>query len=122
MPFISCVSPFGILMGFLWTCSSLPVCPVLHGTKLYSTCGLTSAKQKEIITSLDLLFVLSLTQLKLQSVLIALRVHCWLMFNLLSDRVSKSFSAELLPVHSAAVMLYRVFAFPNARHVTFVFV
>ena len=59
-------------------------------------------QEMERITSLELLAALLLIQLKMLLASFAARAHCWLMFNLLSTRNSRSFSAELLPRQSAS--------------------
>ncbi|KAK4810782.1 hypothetical protein QYF61_008754, partial [Mycteria americana] len=60
-----------------------------------SRCSLTSAEERGRITSLDLLAILCLMQPRIPLALAA-RAHCWLMFNLVSTRTPRSFSARLL--------------------------
>ena len=62
----------------------------------YSSCGLTSAEQRGKISSIDLLPVLCLMQLRIPFAAFAARSYSWLMFNLVSTRTSRPFSAKLL--------------------------
>lgn len=99
MSFISHVSlfsglPLDVLQFASISCAVWPKAAVLEMWP-------HQCKQRGIIASLHLLFMLLLMWLKLQLVFTGLGVHCWLLLNLLSPRVSKSCSAELLLVQSA---------------------
>ncbi|XP_066851872.1 lethal(3)malignant brain tumor-like protein 2 isoform X4 [Anser cygnoides] len=61
-----------------------------------SRCSLTSAEWRGRITSLYLLATCFLMQLGILLVYFAPRVHCWLMFNLVSTRTPGSFLAKVL--------------------------
>lgn len=57
---------------------------------------LTSAEQRGRILSLDLLAMLSLAQRRIPFTFFATRARFWLVFNLVSTRTRRAFSAELL--------------------------
>ena len=56
----------------------------------------TNAEQRGRITSIGLLAMLLLMQPRMLLAASAARAHCWLVFNLVSNRTSKAFSTELL--------------------------
>jgi len=72
--------------------------------------------QRKRITCLNLLAVLFLMQPRMLLAFFAVRTHCWLMFNLLSTRTSKSHSAELLSSHLASSMHWQNLALPFVKH------
>jgi len=60
-------------------------------------CGLTGAEQIGRITSLYLLATLALMQPRTPLAFYITSARCWLMFNLVSIKTPRAFSAKLLP-------------------------
>ncbi|KAK4827750.1 hypothetical protein QYF61_021221 [Mycteria americana] len=86
------------LVALCRTLSSMSMSPLYWGAQnrtQCSRCGLTSAEQRGRITSLDLLAILLLMQPRIPSAFFKGRVHCLLIFNLVSTRTLRSFSAKL---------------------------
>lgn len=75
----------------------------------YSRCGLMSTEWREIITSLELLAVFLLIQLRMQLVAFAARADvlcCCVMLGLLTPRTTRVFSTELCPSQGHATLFW----------------
>jgi len=91
---------------------------------------LTTAEQRQRITSPDLLTMIPLMQHKSLFVFLAIRAHCCLMFKMLSTRTPRSFSPKLLSSQLAPctylcmglfVTKGRIFYIPSLKFMRFLF-
>ncbi|KAK4829473.1 hypothetical protein QYF61_004763 [Mycteria americana] len=81
--------PSDIFIALSWTQSSMSMSLVLGSPALDTALQMCQ-------TSLDVLVTLCLIQPRRRLTSFAAKVHCWLMFNLVSTRIPQSFSAKML--------------------------
>ena len=97
-------SPLIILVALCWTFSGMAMSVLYWEAQNWtqdSRCGIISVEWRGSITSLDLLAILCLRQLRISYSFFATRTHWWLMVNLAFSRIPRSFSVKLLSSWSA---------------------
>lgn len=99
-------NPFIGFVVLCWICCSMAASVLYGGAHIWMWCSrcATSAEQRGRITSPDLLTTL-LMQPGVLLATFAARTRCWLVFNLVSNRTSKAFSAKLLLGHLVPCVL-----------------